>query len=221
MLEDFDYRGVTSAEKRGQSELPKGAKPYQPDNILSQGRASTRQPFRFRAKTYDTWDKNSHWKANLPIGMERLSRAGRLHVAENSIRYVRYHTDSEVAVHGNIWTDTGTGNFTDDKTYVVQTNSKIIPTLPPHDHRPRRPRARPHLRLRHHRLRGRTVGPPLDHDRHLARRPRAGTRPHHGRTLSLLPAGRQPRRAAERGRDRAQNAFRNSPLRRHPPGLRL
>ena len=41
MLEDFDYRGVTSAEKRGQSELPKGAKPYQPDNILSQGRAST------------------------------------------------------------------------------------------------------------------------------------------------------------------------------------
>ena len=39
---------------------------------------------------------------------------------------IRYHTDFEVAVHGNIWTDTGTGNFTDDKTYVVQTNSKII-----------------------------------------------------------------------------------------------
>ena len=31
-----------------------------------------------------------------------------------------------MAVHGNIWTDTSTGNFTDDKTYVVQTNSKVI-----------------------------------------------------------------------------------------------
>ena len=49
-----------------------------------------------------------------------------MHTAENSIRYVRYHADFELAVHGNIWTDTSTGNFTDDKTYVVQTNSKVI-----------------------------------------------------------------------------------------------
>jgi hypothetical protein len=43
--------------------------------------------------------------------------------------------------------------------------------LPPHGHRPRRPRARPHLRFRHHCLRRRAVGPPLDHHRHLARGP--------------------------------------------------
>ena len=61
-----------------------------------------------------------------PAGMERLARAGRIHEAENSIQYVRYHTDFDAAVHGNIWTDTGTGNFTDNKTYVVQTNSKVI-----------------------------------------------------------------------------------------------
>ena len=58
--------------------------------------------------------------------MNRLARAGRIHVAENSIRYVRYHTDFDVAVHGNIWTDTGSGNFTDDKIYVVQTNTKVV-----------------------------------------------------------------------------------------------
>jgi adenine-specific DNA-methyltransferase len=102
------------------------ARPYQPDNIISQGRAKEQQPFVFRGETYDTWAKNSHWKANYPVGMERLGKANRIHVAENSIRYVRYHTDFDVAVHGNIWSDTGSGNFTDEKMYVVQTNTKVI-----------------------------------------------------------------------------------------------
>ncbi len=125
MFQDFSYRGVTAFEKRT-SEIPEGAKPYAPDNLISQGRAREPQPFKFQGKEYDSWDKNSHWKANYPVGMDRLARAGRLHMAENSIRFIRYHGDFEATVHGNIWTDTSTGNFTDDKTYVVQTNSKVV-----------------------------------------------------------------------------------------------
>ena len=125
MFEDFTYRGVTAAEKRA-GEIPDAARPYAPDNLISQGRARDPQPFTFQGKTHDPWDKNSHWKANYPVGMERLANAGRLHAAENSIRFVRYHGDFELGVHGNIWTDTSTGNFTDEKTYVVQTNSKVI-----------------------------------------------------------------------------------------------
>ena len=126
MLNDFTYRGVSATEKRGEESIPKGAKLYAPDNIISQGRSKDPQPFIFRAKKYDTWEKNSHWKANYPVGMERLGKAGRIHIAENSIRYIRFHTDFDVAVHGNIWTDTGSGSFTDDKVYVVQTNAKVI-----------------------------------------------------------------------------------------------
>jgi adenine-specific DNA-methyltransferase len=126
LFEDGTSRGVSAAEKRNETAPPKLAKPYQPDNIISQGRASERQPLSFRGKPHDAWQRNSHWKANFPIGMNRLSRAGRIHEAENSIRYVRFHTDFDVGVHGNIWTDTGTGNFTDDKIYVVQTNAKTV-----------------------------------------------------------------------------------------------
>ena len=126
MFPDFSYRGVTAREKRGDADIPTEARPYMPDNIISQGRAKNPQLFDYQGTTYDTWEKNSHWKANYPIGMRRLGRAGRIHVAENSIRYVRFHTDFDVGVHGNIWSDTGTGNFTDDKTYVVQTNTKVI-----------------------------------------------------------------------------------------------
>ena len=126
MFDDFTYRGVSASEKRGEDPLPKNVRPYMPDNMISQGRAKERQPLRYQGTTYDTWEKNSHWKASHPIGTSRLAKAGRIHVAKNSIRYVRYHTDFDVAVHGNIWTDTGTGNFTDDKVYVVQTNAKVI-----------------------------------------------------------------------------------------------
>jgi adenine-specific DNA-methyltransferase len=126
MLTDGSYRGVSAKEKRGEVPIPEGAQPYKPDNIISQGRSKEPQPFWYRGRKYDTWEKNSHWKANYPVGMERLARASRVHVAENSIQYVRFHTDFDAAVHGNIWTDTGTGNFTDDKVYVVQTNTKVI-----------------------------------------------------------------------------------------------
>lgn len=126
LFEDFTYRGVSATEKRGETTVPKSALPYNPDNIISQGRAKEPQPFTFRGKTYDSWSKNSHWKASYPTGMDRLAKAGRIHVAENSIRYIRFHTDFAVGVHGNVWTDTGSGSFTDDKVYVVQTNTKVI-----------------------------------------------------------------------------------------------
>jgi adenine-specific DNA-methyltransferase len=126
LLEDFRYRGVSAVEKRGERPTPHGSLPYQPDNLISQGRAKDPQPFKFHGKTYDCWQKNSHWKASYPTGMDRLAKAGRIHVAENSIRYIRFHTDFDLGVHGNVWTDTGSGNFTDDKVYVVQTNSKVI-----------------------------------------------------------------------------------------------
>lgn len=125
-LENFKSRGVTAAERRLERSIPNNAKLYKPDNLLSQGRSEKRQPFEFQGKTYDTLGKNSQWKTHYPTGMNRLAKAGRIHVAKNSIQYIRYSTDVNVAKYGNIWTDTGTGNFTDEKMYVVQTNTKIV-----------------------------------------------------------------------------------------------
>ncbi|WP_275787457.1 site-specific DNA-methyltransferase [Pararhizobium gei] len=124
-LDENSYRGVSSKEKDGAS-LPPGARPYNPDNLISQGRASERQPFEYKGVKDDPWPRNSHWKPNYPIGLNRLVRANRVHVAANSFRYKRFHTDFAVLPYSNIWTDTGTGNFTDEKVYVVQTGSKTV-----------------------------------------------------------------------------------------------
>lgn len=125
LLEDFTYRGVTAHEKATQV-VPSGAQPYNPDNLISQGKASQRQPLEYRGVKSDPWEKNSHWKPSYPAGMNRLIRSERVHVASNSFRYRRYHSDFSAVPYSNLWTDTGTGNFTEDKIYVVQSGTKTV-----------------------------------------------------------------------------------------------
>lgn len=122
-LPDGSRRGMTAAEMSGQAKRPEGSKVYKPDNIQSSGSAGE-QPFHYQGRTYRP-GANAHWKASL-AGMERLALANRIHVAKNSIQYVRYVDDFGYQPIHNVWTDVGTGNFTDDKLYVVQTGTKVV-----------------------------------------------------------------------------------------------
>ena len=125
LLEDGTYRGVTAAERRKEVPLPEGSKLYSPGDFQSQGPSRLPQPFEYGGKVYEP-KEDSHWKANYPVGMQRLAEAGRIHVAKNSIRYRRFHSDFPFQELGNIWTDTLTGSFTEEKPYVVYTNPKVI-----------------------------------------------------------------------------------------------
>ena len=125
LLPDGSFRGVTAAEKRMEAPLPDGARLYSTGDLQSQGAAREPQPFEFEGKVYKP-GANSHWKANYPTGLERLAAAGRIQSKRNSIRYRRFATDFPYRERGNIWTDTTTGTYTDEKVYVVQTNTKVV-----------------------------------------------------------------------------------------------
>ena len=125
LLADGTYRGVTAAEKRGEVPLPDNARLYKPGDLQSQGKSREPQPFKFEGKDYKP-NANSHWKPNYPTGLERLAAAGRIHATANNIHYRRFASDFPYMERGNLWTDTGTGGFTDEKIYVVQTNRKVI-----------------------------------------------------------------------------------------------
>ena len=59
--------------------------------------------------------------------MAKLALANRLAApSKNSLSYVRFIDDFPLSTFSNIWVDTQSGAFTDDKTYVVQTNAKVI-----------------------------------------------------------------------------------------------
>jgi len=125
LLPDGSYRGVTAAERRREVPLPKEARLYSSDNLQSQGASRDPQPFEFEGKVYHP-NPNSHWKPNYPDGLKRLVDADRIHVAANSLRFRRFASDFPYKERGNLWTDTLTGSSTDEKTYVVQTNTKVI-----------------------------------------------------------------------------------------------
>jgi adenine-specific DNA-methyltransferase len=117
-------RSLSKNERNCQIPLESCAKLYQPTSLVSQGAPSKDTPFVFDNKTYRP-GKNQHWKTT-GQGLEMLAKANRIHVAKNSIRYVRLASDFPVKARTNSWYDTATGNFTEDKLYVVQTAAKVI-----------------------------------------------------------------------------------------------
>lgn len=118
MFPDGTHRGMTAEERRDRRKVPEQARVYKPDNIASQGNPSPK--FTHRGKVYE-----QAWKTTIP-GLERLAKAGRLHIAKNSLQYVRYLTDFPYISVTQLWEDTQTGSFTEDKIYSVQTAKKVI-----------------------------------------------------------------------------------------------
>jgi adenine-specific DNA-methyltransferase len=66
-----------------------------------------------------------YWKTG-EIGMQRLIKANRIAPASNSLTYIRFLNDFKAQAIGNVWNDTGTGSFTDEKIYVVQSGTKLV-----------------------------------------------------------------------------------------------
>jgi adenine-specific DNA-methyltransferase len=94
------------------------------DQLTSQTQASTtRYSVQFEGSVYEVGKRQ--W-ATPPRGMARLKAARRVLVSGKSLAYARLLKDYPVIPIRNIWTDTGTGSFTDPKIYVVQTNTKVV-----------------------------------------------------------------------------------------------
>jgi adenine-specific DNA-methyltransferase len=116
---------MTTDERNHPSNLPQDAKIYRHDNLTSQGTSeSGRFPVIVDGKTFKPGAGT--WKTHRE-GMQRLLYAGRLaYPTPNSLTYVGFFEDFPFTSYANVWIDTQTGAFTDQKVYVVQTNTKVI-----------------------------------------------------------------------------------------------
>ncbi|MFN8474908.1 MAG: site-specific DNA-methyltransferase [Anaerolineae bacterium] len=124
-LPSGEDRGLTARERDDLSLLPQGSRLYAPTSLISQGATiASEGVFAFAGQEYHCGAGN-HWKTSA-VGMIRLAQAERIHVAQNSVRFIRYLDDFPAIPHNNVWEDTATGNFTEQKLYVVQTATKII-----------------------------------------------------------------------------------------------
>jgi adenine-specific DNA-methyltransferase len=118
-------RTLTDAERANPSTIPADWRPFRPSPLTSQGfRKNTTVPFEFRGKVYHP-GSSSNWKTTVD-GLQRLAERGRLLARDNSLAYIRYLDDFPGAAIGNVWDDTKWGFDARDKSYVVQTNVKVI-----------------------------------------------------------------------------------------------
>jgi adenine-specific DNA-methyltransferase len=124
-LADHSRRRMTTEEREGRAPLPHGARVFRVDNVTSMGPAESGSfPVEYQGRRFGP-GSTRHWTTTQE-GMKRLAVGNRLVVSGDSLAYVRYHDDFRVQPMDNVWTDVGTGSFTDPKVYIVQTNTKVV-----------------------------------------------------------------------------------------------
>jgi adenine-specific DNA-methyltransferase len=123
---DGTTRRMSAAERMDRASLPQGARVFTTGDLTSSRPAGAGdvRAFPYQGSTYTPGKGTFKTDKN---GLLNLAKAGRIWpVGSKSIRYIRYFDDFPVIPYSNVWSDTGTGSFTDDKVYIVQTGSKVI-----------------------------------------------------------------------------------------------
>jgi adenine-specific DNA-methyltransferase len=122
-LKDGTRRRLTNGELSGESPFPDGER-FQMAPLMSSGESKDPQPFEFEGVTYLP-AKGNHWKVsagNLP----RVGKVGRLFAAGKTLTFKKYLSESQHTPLTNIWMDTMESTFAVQRTYVVQTSSKVV-----------------------------------------------------------------------------------------------
>ena len=92
------------------------------DNITKPG-PGAKYEVAFEGRTYVP---GARWWGTTESGMGRVKKAGRLAASGNTISFFRAWRDYAALPLNNLWTDTATGGFLEQKVYVVQTTEKIV-----------------------------------------------------------------------------------------------
>ncbi|MGO8736588.1 MAG: site-specific DNA-methyltransferase [Terriglobia bacterium] len=123
-LPDGTHRRMTTEEGVDWSSLPYGAKVYRRDNLTSTSSTEeASRPVQFNGHEYTPG--RGGWKTSRE-GLERLAAENRLEAYGNTLAYRRFASDFPYSRMPNLWEDTVTGGYAEQRFYVVQTNSKIV-----------------------------------------------------------------------------------------------
>ncbi|MBT9148867.1 MAG: Modification methylase DpnIIB [Dehalococcoidia bacterium] len=123
-LEDGTRRRLTSQEKADRNLVPSSARLFRLSDMCSQGVTGSEQDFKFESRVYRP-RPGTHWATTVE-GLQRLASARRIMLSASFPNFARFISDYPVTPISNLWDDTATGSFTEDKIFVVQTATKVI-----------------------------------------------------------------------------------------------
>ncbi|MEA3277471.1 MAG: site-specific DNA-methyltransferase [Pseudomonadota bacterium] len=123
-----EIRNMTRGQLSGNESIPDGWHVCRLGPTTSQGYQENRsKSYLFEGEQIPI-NLNLHWKYDPTPGedMDRLYEKGRLKRSGKGLATVLLASDNPTTPLDNIWMDTGTGSFTEDQHYVVQTAQKAI-----------------------------------------------------------------------------------------------
>ncbi|MCX6841961.1 MAG: site-specific DNA-methyltransferase [candidate division WOR-3 bacterium] len=121
----LEWRRMSREEREGTSQPPPGWTPLQIGDMTSMtGSEASRFPYSLCGAAYVPGARRG-WSTNLR-GLDRIAFAGRLVGIGKSLMVKRRFEDFAVSPIGLFWRDTVMTGFTEDKTYVVQTATRVI-----------------------------------------------------------------------------------------------
>lgn len=125
MLDDANgaTQRVSPEERRALTEIDQ-LRLYRFGPLKSDGNSGKPSGFCYNGQVF-TAGGNSHWKTHLE-GMARLGRAGRILQTKTGIHHKLYWGNFPALRVDNIWFDTQSGGFGEQKVYVVQTTARVV-----------------------------------------------------------------------------------------------
>ena len=124
-LNKCDYRRLSRKELRTPSLIPHGYNRFMPSSVYSDsGGATTSFTYQYEGKAYEPM-RGYYWRTTNE-GFDRLSKAARLCVVGNYIRYRMYGDDYPIVRVTNYWDDVRAGGFGEAKIFVVQTTTDVV-----------------------------------------------------------------------------------------------
>lgn len=124
-----EWRRMSVDEISGRRALPEGWRVGRLGPSTSQGfqNGPRSEPYVW-GDTHIPIPSNAHWKYDPTPGgaMDRLRALGRLKRSGVGVATVLLADDNPTTPLDNVWLDTGTGSFTEDQVYVVQTAQKAL-----------------------------------------------------------------------------------------------
>ena len=122
-LADGRRRSMSKSEKDNPKTLPGGARRYRTISLSAQTKSeSSSLVYDYQRTAYQPASGRG-WKASLK-GLEHLAKADRLQRSGKTLGYIFYADERPGVAYTNQWIDTA--GISDDKSYVVQTATKVI-----------------------------------------------------------------------------------------------
>lgn len=120
-----EQRRASQSEMDNPHTLPEGARILRHGPLNSHGPSNNPKRFTFEGRPY-TCNANRHWTVDPDSGLDRVAKAEHIFRIGNDVAFKLFWDFNPSKSLNNLWADTQSGGFNDDKIYVVQTVTKVI-----------------------------------------------------------------------------------------------